>query len=210
MTRRYGNTMEGQAAMTRVSITGGMLLAATAVVAVVNADSRASLARFDGGIGVTPISSFSGQFNPQDGTFEKVTRNFVRNVRSATQLWTIASLKADINSDGRITVDGRGMILAGGDTIGRAPAIKVVATLICEAEAPFVERNSADQLNSISFEGGAPLDVNGDFRIDETLRTAFNSNLPMPGECASPVLLIRSAGNGAWLAAGIPKFTPAQ
>jgi len=195
--------------MTRVSTTGALLLATTVAAAAVNADSRASFARFDGGIGATPISSFSGPAS-QDGTFEKVSRNFVRNVRSATQLWTISDLKADINSDGRITVEGRGMILAGGDTIGRAPALKVVATLICEVEAPFTERNSADQLSSVSFEGGAPLDVNGDFRIDETLRTAFGSNLPMPDECASPVLLIRSAGNGAWLAAGIPKFSPAQ
>ena len=187
-----------------------MLLSTTAVVAVVNADSRASLARFEGGIGVTPISSFSGAASAQDGTFEKVTRNFVRNVRSATQLWTIAGLKAEIKSDGRIAVEGRGLILAGGDSIGRPPAISVVATLICEAQAPFIERNSADQLNPNSFEGGVPLDANGDFRIDDTLRTSFNTDVPMPTECASPVLLIRSAGNGSWLAAGIPKFAGAQ
>ena len=187
-----------------------MVLSTAAVVAAVNADSRASLARFDGAIGVTPISSFSGAANPQDGTFDKVTRNFVRNVRSATQLWTVAGLKADISSDGQIKVQGRGLILAGGDSIGRPPAIAVVATLICEAQAPFIERNSADQLNATSFEGGVPLDANGDFRIDDTLRTAFNTGVPMPTECASPMLLIRAAGNGAWLAAGIPKFVDAQ
>jgi hypothetical protein len=185
-----------------------MVLSTAAVVAAVNADSRASLARFDGGIGVTPISSFSGAVNPQDGTFEKVTRNFVRNVRSATQLWTIADLKADVRSDGQITVEGRGMILAGGDSIGRGPQIDVVATLICEAQAPFIERNTADQFTS-SFETGVPLDANGDFHIDAMLRTASNSNIPMPTECASPMLLIRNI-SGAWLAAGIPKFVDAQ
>lgn len=194
--------------MTRVSAVAVMLLATTAVVGVVNADSRASLARFDGGIGATPISSFSGIANPLDGTFEKVTRNFVRNVRPATQLWTISDLKADVRPDGQITVEGRGMILAGGDSIGRAPQIDVVATLICEAQAPFVERNTADQFTS-SFESGVPLDANGDFRIDATLRTPSNSNIPMPAECDSPVLLIRSI-SGAWLAAGIPKFAAAQ
>jgi len=62
--------------------------------------------------------------------------------------------------------------------------------LICEAAAPFVERNT-DQ-------GGVPLDANGDFRIDDTLN-------PMPSDCPSPVLLIRNTG-GVWFAAGIPKL----
>jgi hypothetical protein len=43
-----------------------------------------------------------------------------------------------------------------------------------------------------------PLDAEGDFRIEDTLN-------PIPPEpCASPVLLIVSAG-GSWFAAGIPK-----
>jgi len=61
--------------------------------------------------------------------------------------------------------------------------------LICEATAPFVERNTAVT--------GVPLDADGDFRIDDTLN-------PAPSDCASPVLLIRNTG-GVWFAAGIPK-----
>ena len=59
---------------------------------------------------------------------------------------------------------------------------------ICEATAPFVQRNTVT----------VPLDVNGNFRIDDTLN-------PAPAACDSPVLLIRNAG-GSWFAAGIPKL----
>jgi len=37
---------------------------------------------------------------------------------------------------------------------------------------------------------------NGDFKIDDVLT-------PIPNGCASPVLLIRTAGSGNWFAAGI-------
>jgi hypothetical protein len=43
-----------------------------------------------------------------------------------------------------------------------------------------------------------PLELNGDFRIDDVLNPA------PPADCASPVLLIRNPG-GAWFAAGILK-----
>ena len=46
---------------------------------------------------------------------------------------------------------------------------------------------------------GVPLEVDGDFRIDDTLSPA------PPNPCTSPVLLIRSAGSGSWFAAGIPR-----
>ena len=37
------------------------------------------------------------------------------------------------------------------------------------------------------------------FRIDDTVN-------PAPSDCLSPVLLIRSSGNGVWFAVGIRKF----
>jgi hypothetical protein len=43
------------------------------------------------------------------------------------------------------------------------------------------------------------IEVNGDFRIDDALTPA------PPTSCGSPVLLIVSAANGHWFAAGIPK-----
>ena len=47
--------------------------------AVVGADQRGSLARFDGGIGVIPVSNGAGPANP-DGTFPNVKLNVVRSV----------------------------------------------------------------------------------------------------------------------------------
>jgi len=171
-----------------------------------SAHRRELLASFDGAIGVTPVSSFAAPIN-QDGTFQNVIRNFVKGVRSSTQLWRIGDLKAEVSTEGRIQVRGRGLLLAGGDLLGTTANLSVVATLVCEATAPFVELSSADTTDGIVWEGGVPLERNGDFRIDETLRGRIGAGASaIPSECASPTLLIRSSGNGAWLAAGIPRL----
>jgi hypothetical protein len=91
-------------------------------------------------------------------------------------------------TNGGITVAGEGLVLGGGNSVGRATGQFVFATLICEAAAPFTEHNS--DLD------GVPLEPNGDFRIDDVLSDA-------PTTCDSPVLLIRNAANLNWFAAGI-------
>jgi hypothetical protein len=70
----------------------------------------------------------------------------------------------------------------------------VIATLICEAAAPFTLHSTPAP--------GVALAANGDFVIDDTLSP------PVPDTCASPVLLIRtgSGGGGPWFAAGILKL----
>jgi hypothetical protein len=150
------------------------------------------------------VSSFAAPLNG-DGTFQNVTRNFVRGVRSSTAIWRVADLKADVFADGRVRVEGHGLLLASGDRIGQNASQNVFATLICEPVAPFVERSSAATVNGIEFLGQVPLEANGDFRIDDTLKVPGGVGDPVPLECPSPVLLIR-ANNGAWLAAGIPKI----
>ena len=149
-----------------------------------------SLVRFEGGVGVHPVSNVSGTVNA-DGSFPNVTRNIVRNVNPAGQIWIIADLRAKVKADGSIKVDGRGLLLAGGNAIGTNANASVFATLICEAAAPFVERNT-DAV-------GVALEPNGNFRIDGVLS-------PAPHGCASPVLLIRSAANQTWFAAGLQKL----
>jgi hypothetical protein len=179
------------------------ILLALGIVGQVSAHERDFLARFEGGIGVIPVSNGAGPVNP-DGTFPNVKLNVVRGVFPGAGPWRIADLRADVDTDGRIKVRGRGLLLASGNLIGRNANQSVFATLICEAAAPFIERSTADTTDGVIFHGAVPLEPNGDFRIDDTLR-ARNGD-PVPSECASPVLLIRSANNGAWLAAGIPKF----
>ena len=144
-----------------------------------------SLVRFKGGIGVIPVSSGVAipPTLPTAMTVESVNRNIVRTVQPPGQIWVIAGLRADVKADGRIKVRGRGLLLGGGNGIGTNASQSVRATLICEAAAPFTLRDT----------GLVPLEVNGDFRIDDVLTLA---------DCASPVLLIRNPA-GTWFAAGI-------
>jgi hypothetical protein len=154
----------------------------------VSAQTTDFIARFEGGIGVISVASGAGAANA-DGTFPNVKLNVVRGVNPGGGPWRIADLRAEVHTDGRIKVRGRGLLLASSNSIGQNANQSVFATLICEAAAPFVEHNTAFSV---------PLDANGDFRIDDTLNS-------VPVTCASPVLLIRNTG-GVWFAAGIPKL----
>jgi hypothetical protein len=154
-----------------------------------------TLAKFEGGIGADGVSSGVGTAPVATA----VTRNIVRGVQPPAQLWEIAHFKAEVKADGHITADGQGLVFAGGDTVGTAlvltptggtATLEVFATLICETVAPFVERNT----------NPVPLAANGDFKIGDVLSP------PPPSSCATPVLLIRNAGNRNWFAAGIQKF----
>ena len=149
-------------------------------------DEPNTLVRFKGGIGVTPVSSGVGTA----ATAEVVNRNIVRNIQPPGQIWVIRDLDARVSVNGDIKVEGRGLTLGGGNNVGRATGQSVFATLICEAAAPFVERSTTPT--------GVLLAANGDFKIDDVL-------VPLPPTtCASPMLLIRTAGSGNWFAAGIP------
>jgi hypothetical protein len=153
------------------------------------------LARFKGGIGVDAVSNAPGPA-PVAAT---VTRNIVRGVQPAAQLWVIDDFKAEVKANGHIHAQGRGLVFAGGDTVGTALVITptggtatlmVFATLICENVAPFIERNT----------GPVPLSAEGDFTINDMLTP------PPPPNCHTPVLLIRNQGNRNWFSAGIQKF----
>ena len=147
-----------------------------------------TLVKFDGGIGVIPVASGVGQ----GPTATTVNLNIVRGVQPAPQIWVISALKATVKTNGNIRVDGRGLLLGGGNQIGFNANASVFATLICEPTAPFTLRSTNPN--------GVPLEPDGDFRIDNVL-----APLP-PANCVSPVLLIRAVGgNAPWFAAGIPR-----
>ena len=160
-------------------------LVALLALSAVAADD--TLVQFRGGIGVIPVAAGVGPA----ATADVVNRNIVRGVEPAGQIWVIAALRADVKVDGRIRVNGRGLLLGGGDQIGFNGNASVFATLICEAVAPFTEHST----NA----AGVALAPNGDFRIDDVLDPA------PPADCDSPVLLIRVTA-GPWFAAGIPKL----
>jgi hypothetical protein len=143
-----------------------------------------TLVRFDGGIGVIPVSNVA----VANGV-TTVSRNIVRGVNPPGQIWVIDRLKADIDTDGHVTVKGRGLLLGGGNNIGLNANQSVLATLICDA--------AGTQLFTTTTP--VALDPSGNFEIDDTLT-------PAPAACASPVLLIRNGTGTVWFAAGILKL----
>src|SRR5258708_30857799 len=74
--------------------------------------------RFKGGIGVIPVSS-GVAVAPTPGTapvVEGVNRNIVRGVQPPGQIWVIDELDAKVSANRRITVDGKGVGLGGGNS----------------------------------------------------------------------------------------------
>ena len=136
-----------------------------------------SLVKFKGGIGVHPVSNIAGDAVVINGatTFPNVTRNVVRGVNPAGQIWVIADLRADVKADGlgSIKVRGKGLLLAGGNGIGGNANASVFATLICQVTA--ADGTVSFALHSTDNDDVAPgiqgvaLEANGDFRIDDTL-----------------------------------------
>ena len=139
-----------------------------------SAAAQTSLVRFEGGIGSQPLRAGS-------------LTNDVLGVNPGGRPWVIERLSANVKVDGRISVRGRGLLLAGGNNVGRNGGQSVHARLFCAG----VAHNT----------GTVPLDADGDFRIEDTLA-------PLPVvPCADPILLIVSgvAPAGSWFAAGIPR-----
>ena len=139
--------------MKKATIIIGMVLVVAAV-----AESGQSLVRFSGGIGVIPTGSASTS---------------VRGVPAAGQIWVIRDLAADVNQDGRIRVDGRGLLLGAGDEVGGNGGASVFATLFCANDG-----NIQHSSNPV----GVPLEVGGDFSIKDTARRlrglALTTELP--------------------------------
>jgi hypothetical protein len=185
-----------------------IVTALTSIIGILGPQAMAAdnLVRFQGGIGVIPVSSGvvpTPPPNPPPLTSETVNRNFVRGVPPPGQIWVIGDLRADVKVDGRIKVDGRGLLLGGGTDVGTNGNQRVFATLICEVTPATTPRtftlHSTDSDDSTAGNQGVPLEPNGDFSINDVL-----SPTP-PNPCVNPVLLIRNEG-GAWFAAGIPKL----
>ena len=157
------------------------LALAALVPSLAKADSV--LLAFEGGIGVDPVAGVTSTGSP--------ALNVVRGVSPGGFTWKISRLSAQVQADGHITVDGRGLLLTAGNAIATNGGQRVFATLFCGPVATATGHSSSV--------AGAAIQANGDFRIDDALTPA------PPTPCDSPVLLIVSAANGHWFAAGIPK-----
>jgi hypothetical protein len=146
----------------------GSMLVLLGVLMLAPSVRAGGLAEFEGGIGVIPVVA---------GT-----------------PWAINKFPAKLEGDGDIKAEGKGLVLAGGNSIGSPDGVTLVAaTLFCQTSpgppATFSAHSS----------GAHPLAADGDFKFKDTL-----SPVP-PSPCTNPALLIRAtSSSGPWLAAGIP------
>jgi hypothetical protein len=146
-----------------------------------------SLVGFDGGIGVDPVSGI---------TANAPALNVVRGIPPGGFPWVIRRFRADVQVDGRIHIDGRGLLLAGGNVLGTNGGQQVMALLFCGL--PGANGSLGNATVHGSDPAGVPLAANGDFRID-----GFLTPTP-PTPCGNPALLIVTPGTHHWFAAEIP------
>ena len=152
------------------------------------ATANDSLVRFDGGIGVDPVSGIVSS---------APALNVVRGIPPGGFPWVIKRLRADVKADGRVQVDVRGLILAGGNVIGTNGGQRVLAMLFCGA--PGAGGSLGNATAHSSDPAGVLLNANGDVEIDDVLTPT------PPSPCDSPALLIVTPGTHHWFAAGIPR-----
>jgi hypothetical protein len=81
--------------------------------------------KFKGGIGVIPVSSVvdcpAAPAACVTGPPVTVNLNIVRDVSPAGQIWAIDKLDAKVGANGSVKVEGKGLVLAGGNNAGRPP-----------------------------------------------------------------------------------------
>jgi len=170
---RETSAVEPRSFVRKMGIASASLAAALALLVAPSASAHFIIVTFSGGIGVLPVSSLG-------------VANVVQGIQPPGQPWVISALKATVRAPGRIHVEGRGLLLAGGSGIGTNGGQKVFATLFCGGAAFSTT--------------AVPLDDDGDFTIDDIFSPA------PPSDCDNQILLIRSATipGFPWFAAGIP------
>ena len=168
----------------KMAIAGASLAPVLALLVASSAMADDTILKFKGGIGVMAVAGI--------GPTGVVVANVVREIQPAGDPWVIRALSAEVKADGRIHVEGRGLLLAGGNAIGTNGGQSVFATLICGPlpNGPFT-------VQSTPVADAVALAADGDFTIDDILSPAPSN------PCDNPVLLIRNIG-GVWFAAGIP------
>ena len=160
----------------KMGVAAALLLPVFALLFASSAMANDILAEFKGGIGVIPVSSLG----------PPPVANVVQGIEPAGQPWRISALRAEVTKNGRILIEGRGLLLAGDNGIGTNGGQKVFASLIVGTTV-----SSTPSANAVA------LAADGNFTIDEVLS-------PVPSSVSgTPILLIRNEA-GVWFAAGIP------
>jgi hypothetical protein len=166
-----------------------VLTVALAATAAVAGPDRDPLLKFEGAIGVDPLTAAGGA----DAS------NVVRGVSPGGRAWVIRKLDAAVYADATVSISGKGLLFASGDVIAtRGPVTHVAATLACgPADATAAKYTTAP----------SELNAAGNFNIRGPLLDGVNTAV-LPAVCENPQLLIRGANPatgaaGGWFAAGI-------
>lgn len=166
-------------------------LLALAVSAAAVAAPPAPPLRFEGGIGVDPLTAAGGAD----------VLNTVRGINPGGRAWVIRKLTATVNPDSTLVAQGRGLLFASGESIGTRGAVtQVAATLTCgPADATATRYNTAP----------VDLDAAGNFSIRSKFSVDGSNIATVRSPCENRVLLIRGANPvtgalGGWFAVGIP------
>ncbi len=159
-------------------------------------DKIPTIVQFNGAIGSQPFANVGGV----------PVANDVLGIAPGGRPWELRKLRAGVDINGMLRLTGKGLLLGGGNNIGR-PAIprSVQATLFCNEAGTNLAWNSA----------AAALDAQGNFSISGPLApVAPNLLTAPPNPCNLPILLIRNSTAatapggapvpGPWFAAGIP------
>ncbi|HJV97248.1 MAG TPA: hypothetical protein VJ608_14480 [Albitalea sp.] len=170
----------------RFLLPAALALAAASAAAAPNA---VAALRFDGGIGVDPLTAAGGVDVP----------NVVRGISPGGRAWVIRKLDATVYADASVEIRGKGLLFASGEAIAtRGPVTHVAATLAC---------GPADATAAKFSTGPAELSAAGDFTIRGPLLDGANTAV-LPASCENPQLLIRGFSlatglPGGWFAVGI-------
>jgi hypothetical protein len=92
-----------------MGIAGALLAPVLALLVASSAMADDTFLKFKGGIGVMAVAGFG----------PPLVANVVRGIQPAGEPWVIRALSAEVKVDGRIHVEGRGLLLAGGNAIER-------------------------------------------------------------------------------------------
>ncbi len=148
-----------------------------------------TLLKFEGAIGVDPLSAAGGVD----------VSNVVRGIPPGGRAWVIRKLDATVNADASVLIRGKGLLFASGDLIGTVgPVTQVAATLACGPAGPTALKFTT---------GGAELNAAGNFTIRGPLLDG-TSVAVLPEPCENPQLLIRAfnpvtGAAGGWFAAAV-------
>jgi hypothetical protein len=164
-----------------ISVAGSLLLAFVSA----GAGSQGSSARADGQ-SILQFETMVGVSGPFVGA-----KNPIRGVPGGGLPWTISSGEGQLDSDGRLEIEVRGLVLANDPT--------VPAALRLTNPVP----NFRGLVSCLSIANGAPTTVNvstGNFPASMPGGNAeIEAQLNLPQPCLAPIIFVTSPG-GAWFA----------